>query len=303
MIFSLATFNYNISKKLNSNFYQVIKLVFFIACCVLLTLRFPDLKFDILKYSDFGFISLSLVLLLLSTLNLFIETEIWYKLIQNSKSRRKVFEVVCKSYNWALFSNNFIGSILAKRKLFEKDELKNNLYSNISFGLYQSYASVALNLIVLFIILSIGKLDLIPYLTFSNEQLSIFSLALFLVLLIPAGLILKNLRVLLFAVLRSLIFLLQFTLLILFFYPNDIALSIFILASFYTIKSFIPIFDLFGGIGTREFTLLFLFGFFGLETGNIVFAAFTIWIVNYLFPNLIGLTYRVNYKKWISLLS
>ncbi len=93
-----------------------------------------------------------------------------------------------------------------------------------------------------------------------------------------------------YGALRYAIFLMQFVLILNLFEFN---LSWMTLSScvavIFLVKTIIPMFNVFGDLGLREFTALFVFKAYQLPSEQIIAATFFIWIINVLGPLLVGL--------------
>ncbi len=234
-------------------------------------------------------INIFLALLLLSLVNLIIESKAWKYILESHQkiNFKNTFRVVCECYPISSFSSNFIGSVLGKQSFFGSKKVGTNIYKNISFGFYQSISSILIGLLAI-VYFNFGAVN-----AFAKWFDSIYVLiGVFIIGIVFA--FLKNnrgkLKILLMTSARSVIYYLQYLLIIYFFYEqSQISLAISIVALYFLIKTLIPILNIFGGIGTRELTLSVLFLQMGMDATYIVFGALMIWLVNFVFPNTLGL--------------
>lgn len=248
---------------------------------------FGDLELHALKLQH---INIFLALLLLSLVNLIVESKAWKYILQSHQKINFIntFRVVCECYPIMSFSSNFLGAVLGKQSFFGTRKVGTNIYKNISFGIYQSISSIIIGLIAI-VYLRFGAIS-IDY----NWTVAIYILIAIVFVTILFTLLFNNgsekFKILLMTSFRSIVYYLQYVLIILHFYDqSQFALAISIIALYFIIKTLIPILNIFGGIGTRELTLSVLFTQMGMDATYIVFGAVMIWLSNFVFPNILGL--------------
>ncbi|WP_345371775.1 hypothetical protein [Algivirga pacifica] len=92
------------------------------------------------------------------------------------------------------------------------------------------------------------------------------------------------------SIFRYLVFLMQFYLVLLFFSVNiDFLHTIALITMIFGIKTFVPTFSAIGDLGIREASSLYLFQQYGIEEIGVIYASLSLWLLNILFPTLVGL--------------
>ncbi len=297
MILSLLnSLFYNLfSSKLFKEYANHLKLAVVIlsVLAILYRIIFGDFSFQILKLQH---INLFAALLLLAILNLIVESRAWKIILKgyNNIGFKECFRLICECYPTMSFSTSFLGSVLGKQSFFGAKKIGTNIYKNISFGLYQSFASISLAFIIIIFSQSQAKLSYFEQMDISLNSylISVISVSFGILVFLLARKWIKvnNISVLLFTYARSSIYYLQYICVILFFYaPADVFLAVALIAVYFLLKTLIPFMNIFGGIGTRELTLSVLFSYADLNTSYIVLGALLIWVANFIFPNILGL--------------
>lgn len=291
MIFSLVKkLIFQISEDFNQNTYlkPILSLLLFLATIIgfSITLNQSDLNLSI--FTEIQLLSFTLISIL-GLINLFQESKIWMNVLSDNYlySHTYLFKLICISYNFRTFSNELIGSIIAKNKLFKTSGFKENITKNIKFGLHQFVATISLSLCFLML-----YPDLMQY------QLLIITGLLLVVTLIARSFL--NLKVLINCLLRSAIYYIQFFAGMIFFYELSlIPVLMSIIALYFILKTIIPIFNFFGGILVRETTLLALFAIVNVPSEGILIVSLLIWCSNFLLPNFMGLYFQISNKNWL----
>ena len=252
-------------------------------------LRLPEIA-ELLIFSS---------LILLSFLNLIIETSVWMLLLKNDfrLSQSYLFRIICSCYTLRSLSLGFIGSVFGKLGLFGLRRLRQNIRSNIKFGLYQTLGTMLPALAILsFSGLSIENWSLHTY----SQIIIGILIPIFFVSLI----FLKShfsIRISALAILRTSIYFIQFGIVIYQFYLSEIFYTaISIIAFYFILKTLFPILNIFGGLGIRELSLAFLFNMFGLQTESVILGSFMIWVANFVLPNLLGIVFIAKDGNWKS---
>ncbi|QNL22723.1 hypothetical protein HZR84_12485 [Hyphobacterium sp. CCMP332] len=186
------------------------------------------------------------------------------------------------------FSSNFFGAVLGKQSIFGTRKVGTNIYKNITFGIYQSISSIIIGLFAI-VYFGFGTINV-----FDSWNDAIYILIALFIVSTLFTIVLKNglekIKILSMTSSRSIVYYLQYMLVILHFYDqSQFTLAISIIALYFLIKTFIPLLNIFGGIGTRELTLSVLFTQLGMDATYIVFGAVMIWLSNFVFPNILGL--------------
>lgn len=252
------------------------------------------------------YIPLFLLVLVLSIVNLMIETKIWTLLMnQNLQAGFKdIFKAVAISYTFKSVSTQYIGALLGKQHLFGIKKWKDNLLSHVKFGGIQSIATILIATGVIFTFLDLTHLLQFPE---HESYFLLFGLIILLTVLFTAVVffwrlhwkLTKAKEILTLAFIRSGLYFLQFGVLIAYFFQaQDFAMAISIIAIYFILKTLVPVFSVFGGIGLREFALLGIFSFFGMETTNIAVIGMLVWLANFIFPVLTGAIVLTKSQTW-----
>ncbi len=266
--------------------------------------------------TSFSFFSL-VILLFLSSLNLFFEVIKWQNLVSYIQpiSVKDAFTQTFSSMTLASFTPNGIGEYGAKvlyyPKTFTKKILLLNLLTNgiqmvittILGGLGCFYlsavVSIPLNKNTLLLICGAIVLILIVIYKLRNQMLFGFSISKTIAKIgkIPREIHIKNT---LYAVIRYAIFCHQY-IFILYLVGVDLAYhtSLFTLFTVYLFASIIPTFQIVD-VAIKGSVGIYLFGLFGVDASSILLSATIMWFFNAMLPSLIGSVFVFKYNyKWV----
>ncbi len=246
---------------------------------------------------------LMFILLFLALLNLTIETDIWQHILKkvHVSNFGQIFRLVVISYTFKTISTQFIGALIGKSSLFGFKGIKENIFKHISFGFYQSLATIYISILILgfYVFRETGILFL--------GDFSLFHLliGMGIISLLCLGIVfflfkLKfSLSITFRALLRTSVYYLQFAITLYYLYGLDeLLIGISAIAFYFILKTLLPVFNMFGGIGLRELTLAYIFMQFGLNPQGIVFGAVLIWFSNFVFPNILGIILLSKKSAW-----
>jgi hypothetical protein len=268
-----------------------------------------DQHWDSLDQASFlklQYIPLFLLILSLAVINLMVETRIWKRLLgkSNDTGEIEIFKAVIVSYTLKSVSTQYIGAFLGKQHLFGLKKWKYNVFSHITFGGLQSLATTAISGVIILIIVDLNHF---MFLTGTDYFPKIIGISALVIVIALSAFVLRKQKLRLhpfkvpfiLTLLRAGIYFIQFGILILYFFEaKDILIAISVIAVYFMLKTFVPVFSVFGGIGLREYALLGLFSYFGLETMHIPVIGLMVWLANFIFPVLSGAFVLSKYPSW-----
>jgi len=257
--------------------------------------------------------------LLLATINWFFEVLKWKTLVSEIKeiSFSTSLKQSLSSLTVSLATPNRIGEYGAKAYFFKKEIRKQILLKNFFHNSFQMAVTVLFGIVGLFVVFQ--KYKMVFSSKFDNYKLLFYVLLLGLLIglgfvfrkntIIFKGLTLSNIytkfkqisfstkwKVLLFSIIRYFVFCFLFWKLLLFFGVEISIIQAFpLIFTMYLLVSILPTIFIFDVV-VRGGVAVWLFSFLGISELPVLSTVFCMWILNFVFPSLIGSYYLLTYK-------
>jgi hypothetical protein len=238
-------------------------------------------------------------ILILATIQILFEINIWHEYFKaNEISIRTTVKIVFESYLTKIAVTGATGELLTRSVLIDKIKVKKLIKIQLSHSLQQTISSLIISGIMVLIFIQ-------PTVLYFDTLLYYFFVTFGIVLAVVAGFVLIKfdfIRSILTQKLaymgRVLIYFSQFSFIIWTLGPmGNEFLALGGIALFFIIKTFLPIYNVAGGIGLREVSLLGIFTLLKIDPSPILIGSVLIWLTNHFLPVFIMFSYKL-FSKW-----